>query len=208
MSALYKTIGCTWASNNLKNTSNEWFPSLCSLLNILTTAFPLIKISVVVNESLPVPDMIRNWCCSLNMLRYETVPVLLSSLCRATAARKLINKAGLETFSSCLWYTCETVYRNMVAAVKREHHAHWTAQNRRLSLSTRGWAVESSSRQCISSNATFDCSSSSHVWVCRRLTLASVVQHLPLRRRNRPAQFLQQWPCRTSHINRCVAFIP
>ena len=31
--------------------------------------------------------------------------------------------------------------------------------------------------------------SSSQVWVCRRLTLASVVQHLPLCRRNRTAQF-------------------
>ena len=111
-------------------------------------------------------------------------------------AQKLISK-GLETFSSCLLYTCETVYYNMVAAVKREHHlpgqcslsAHWTAQNRRPFLSTRGWAGESS-RQWISSKAaTFDCSSSSQVWVCKRLTLANVVQYLRLSRRNRPAQF-------------------
>ena len=104
----------------------------------------------------------------------------LSSLSCAMA-RKLTSK-GLETFSSCPVYTCETAYHNMVAAVKREHHlpdqcrlsAHWTAQNRRpSSLSTRGWAGESS-RQWISNNATFDCSSSSPVWVCRRLTLASV----------------------------------
>ena len=102
----------------------------------------------------------------------------------------------IGTFSSCLLYTCETAYYNMAAAVKREHHlpgqcslsAHWTAHTRGPALSTRGWAGESS-RQWISSKATFDCSSSSQVWVCKRLTLASVVQHLRLSRRNRPAQF-------------------
>ena len=102
----------------------------------------------------------------------------------------------IGTFSSCLLYTCETAYYNMVAVVKREHHlpgqcslsARWTAQTWRPFLSTRGWAGESS-RQWISSKATFDCSSSSQVWVCKRLTLAIVVQHLRLSRRNRPAQF-------------------
>ena len=100
-----------------------------------------------------------------------------------------------------------------MAAVKREHHlpgqcslsTHWTAQTQRSSLSTRGWAGESS-RQWISGKATFDCSSSSQVWVCKRLTLASVVQHLRLSRRNRHS-FLQQ-PWRTFRTNRCVALIP
>ena len=109
--------------------------------------------------------------------------------------------------SSCLLYTCETAYYNMVAAVKREHHlpgqyslpAHWTAQTRRPSFSTRGWAGESS-RQWISGKATFDCSSSSQVWVCKHLTLAKVVHHLRLSRRNRPAHFfaatLQNFSCK------------
>ena len=90
------------------------------------------------------------------MFSYET-GVRLPSLSWAKSL-KLTSK-GLETFSSCLLYTCETVHYNMVAVVKREHRlsgqrslsAHWTAQNQRPSLSTRGWAGESS-RQCISRN--------------------------------------------------------
>ena len=137
--------------------------------------------------------VIRNWCCSFDIFSYETVVWLPSLSC--AMALKLTSK-GLETFSSCLLYTCETAYYKMMAAVKREHHlpgqcsisAHWTAQNRRPFLSTRGWAGESS-RQWISSKAAFDCSISSQVWVCKRLTLASVVQHHRLSWRNHPAQF-------------------
>ena len=137
------------------------------------------------------------------MLWYETDAIV--SLCSVTKlvwlpslscaiARKLIGK-GLETLSSCLLHTCEIAYYNMVAAVKRYHlpsqrslSAPWTAQNLRPSLSTRGFAGESS-LQWISSKATFDCSSSSQVWVCKRLTLASVVQRLRLGRRNRLVLF-------------------
>ena len=50
---------------------------------------------------------IRNWCCSFDMFSYETV-VRLPSL---SMTLKLTSK-GLETFSSCLLYTCETVYYN------------------------------------------------------------------------------------------------
>ena len=139
------------------------------------------------------------------MLWYKTDAVV--SLCAVTKlcfdCLRFVLCYGAEadqqmigTFSSCLLYTCETAYHNMVAAVKREHHlpgqcslsAHWTAQTRRPFLSTRGWAGESS-RQWIASKATFDCSSSSQVWVSKRLTLANVVQHLRLSRRNRPAFF-------------------
>ncbi len=137
--------------------------------------------------------MIRNWCCSFIMCSYETV-FWLPSFCL------LLWRWGWPVndwnVSSCLLYTCETAYYNMVAAVKREHHlpgqyslpAHWTAQTRRPSFSTRGWAGESS-RQWISGKATFDCSSSSQVWICKHLTLAKVVHHLRLSRRNRPAHF-------------------
>jgi len=131
---------------------------------------------------MPLYVVIRNWCCSFDIFSYETV-VWLPTLFCAMAVK--LTSIGLET-----------VYYNMVAAVKREHHlpgqcslsAHWTAQNRRPSLSTKGWAGESS-RQWISSKATFDCSSSSQVWVCKRLTLASVVQHHRLSWRNRHAQY-------------------
>ena len=139
------------------------------------------------------------------MLWYETNVVI--SICSVAKlwfdclslscamAQKLTSK-GLETLSSCLLYTCVTAYYNMVAAVKRQHHlpgqrslsAHWTAQNRRPFLSTRGWAGESS-RQWISSKATFGCSFSSQASVWKRLTLASVVQHFRLSRMNRPALF-------------------
>ncbi len=148
--------------------------------------------------------MIRNWCCSFIMCSYETV-FWLPSFCL------LLWRWGWPVndwnVSSCLLYTCETAYYNMVAAVKREHHlpgqyslpAHWTAQTRRPSFSTRGWAGESS-RQWISGKATFDCSSSSQVWICKHLTLAKVVHHLRLSRRNRPAHFfaatLQNFSCK------------
>ena len=134
--------------------------------------------------------MIRNWCCSFDMFSYETVVWLPSLSC--AMALKLTSK-GLETFSSCLLSTCETAYYTMVAAVKREHHlpgqcslsAHWTAQNRHFDQRL-GRRI---SRQWIRSKATFDCSSSSQVWVCKRLILASVVQHHRLSWRNRPAQY-------------------
>ena len=135
--------------------------------------------------------MIRNWCCSFIMCSYETV-FWLPSFCL------VLWRWGwpVKWLNVFLLHTCETAYYNMVAAVKREQHlpgqcslsAHWTAQTRRPSLSTRGWAGESS-RQWIWGKATFDCSSSSQVWVCKHLTLAKVVQHLQLSRRNRPAQF-------------------
>jgi len=87
------------------------------------------------------------------------------------------------------------LYYNMTAAVRRQHHlpgqrslsALWTAQTQRPSLSTRGWAGVSS--PVYLHHATVDCSISSHVWVCKRLALASALQHLSLWRRNRPAQF-------------------
>ena len=160
----------------------------------------------------------------LPLLWYETDAVV--SLCAVTKLCFDCLRFGLLLWrwgwpvndwnvSSCLLYTCETAYYNMVAAVKREHHlpgqyslpAHWTAQTRRPSFSTRGWAGESF-RQWISGKATFDCSSSSQVWVCKHLTLAKVVHHLRLSRRNRPAHFFLQQPCRTFRANRCIALIP
>ena len=47
----------------------------------------------------------RNWCCSFYTFSYETV-VWLPSLPCATALK--LTSEGLETFSSCLLYTCET----------------------------------------------------------------------------------------------------
>ena len=156
---------------------------------------------------------------SFNIFSYETV-VWLPSLSWVSVVQKLTSE-GLETFSSCLMYTCETAYYNMVAAVKREHHllgqcslsALWTAQTQRPFLSTRGWAGGESSRQWISSKATrCDCLSrviSSQVWVCKCLTLASVVQLHRLSWRNRPAQFVFSNPADIFiQTQMCVLFIP
>ena len=74
-----------------------------------------------------VPVVIRNWCCSFDMFSYETV-VWLSSLSCAMAL-KLTSK-GLETFSSCLLYTCESAYYNSnwtlnVLSIKVSSDTRW-----------------------------------------------------------------------------------
>ena len=106
-------------------------------------------------------------------------------------ARKLGN-----VFLLPLVYLWECIAQQGGSGKKREHHlpvsaaSPPTGQHRPADRPFRPEAGPAeSSRQCISSNATSDCSGSSQVWVCKRLTLASVVQHLPLCRRNRTAQF-------------------
>ena len=89
----------------------------------------------------------------------------------------------IGTFSSCLLYTCETAYYNMVAAVKREHHLPGQCSPFDQRLGRRIFPPVNLGQ------SNFDCSSSLRVWVCKRLTLASVLQHLRLSRRNRPARF-------------------
>ena len=130
-------------------------------------------------------------------------------------ARKLTSK-GLETFSSCLLYTCETAYHSMVAAVKREHHlpgqrnlsAHRAAQNRRPSLSDDKKLgrrifppvnLEQSNLRLFKFLASLGLQTS-NLGQCG--TSSSVVpKELPC------TVFLQQ-PCITFHTNRYVALVP
>ena len=94
-------------------------------------------------------------------------------------------------FSSCLLYTCKTAYYNLVAAVKREHHLPGQCSSLNSTDPETIPFDQRLGRRIFPpvnlEQATFDCSSSSQIWVYKRLTLASVVQHLRLSRRNRPA---------------------
>ena len=153
---------------------------------------------------------------SFNIFSYAKTVVWLPSLSCAMVQK--LTSEGLETFSSCLLYTCETAYYNMVAAVKREHHLlgqcslSASEQHRPRDHSFRPEAGPAANLPASESGAKQPATVwviSSQVWVCKCLTLANVVQHHRLSWRNRPAQFVFSNPADIFiQTQMCVFFIP
>ena len=137
--------------------------------------------------------MIRNWCCSFIMCSYETV-FWLPSFC-LVLWRWGWPVNDWNVFLLPLVYLWDCILQHGGSGKKRTSSS-WSMQPLRPLNSTYPETIPFDQRlgrrifrQWISGKATFDCSSSSQVWVCKHLTLAKVVQHLRLSRRNRPAQF-------------------